>query len=167
VEPATGYLILVAGTSVVWLAGETTWKCALWVARRPSLRALGAVRVASVVFTVMVAAASWRVAPAVADVVPPSHRVMATGDVSAVQATSTVTFASMLESTGRSVSTYTVRSGDCLWSIARSTIIADGAVPNGASTAELWRRIYDVNADVIGANPGLIFPGQVLEIPER
>jgi nucleoid-associated protein YgaU len=46
-------------------------------------------------------------------------------------------------------------------------IIADGSVPNGVSTAELWRRIYDLNAVVIGANPGLIFPGQVLEIPER
>jgi nucleoid-associated protein YgaU len=123
--------------------------------------------VASVVFTVMVAAASWKVAPAVADVIPPSHRAMATVDVPAVQAASTVTFASMLESARRSVSSYTVRSGDCLWSIARSTIIADGSVPNGASTAELWKRIYDVNVDVIGANPGLIFPGQVLEIPER
>ncbi len=166
-EPATGYLIVVAGTSVVWLAGETAWKCALWVLRRPPLRFPGAVRVASVVVTIMVAAASWRVAPAVADVIPPSHRVMAIADVPAVQATSTVTFASMLESARHSVSSYTVRTGDCLWSIARSTIIADGSVPNGASTAELWRRIYDVNANVIGANPGLIFPGQILEIPER
>jgi len=166
VEPATGYLIVVAGTSVVWLAGETAWKCALWVARRPPLRIPGAVSVATVAVTIMVAA-SWKAAPAVADVIPPSHRVMATTDLPAVQTTSTVTFASMLESARRSVSSYTVRSGDCLWSIARSMIIADGSVPNGASTAELWRRIYDINADVIGAKPGLILPGQVLEIPER
>ena len=103
-EPATGYLILVAGTSVVWLAGETTWKCALWVVRRPSLRVPGAVRAAGVVVTIMVVAASWRVAPAVADVIPPSHRAMAIGDVPAVEATSTVTFASMLESARRSLS---------------------------------------------------------------
>jgi nucleoid-associated protein YgaU len=125
------------------------------------------VKAASVVVTIMVAAASWRVAPAVADVIPPSHRVMAIEDVPAISATSTVTFFSMVESARRSVSSYTVRSGDCLWSIARSMIIADGAVPSGASTAELWKRIYDINVDVIGANPGLIFPGQILEIPER
>jgi nucleoid-associated protein YgaU len=167
VEPATGYLILVTGTSMVWLAGDTVWKVALWVTRRPQLRSLAAVRAATVVVTIMVAAASWRVAPAVADVIPPSHRVMATDRVPAIQATSTVTFHSMLESASRSASRYTVRSGDCLWSIARSTIIADGVVPSGASVSELWKRIYDNNADVIGANPGLIFPGQVLEIPER
>jgi nucleoid-associated protein YgaU len=166
VEPATGYLILVAGTSVVWLAGDTVWKCALWLARRPSLRAHGAVRAATVLVTIMVAAA-WRVAPAVADVIPPSHRTMASEEVATIQATSTATFFSMVESASRSVSSYTVRTGDCLWSIARSTIIADGAVPSGASISELWKRIYDINADVIGANPGLIFPGQVLEIPER
>lgn len=166
-EPAIGYLILVAGTSAVWLAGDLVWKAALWVTRRPPPRVPGAVKVASVVVTIMVAAASWKVAPAAADVVPPAHRVMANRNVPHVPALSTVTFASMLESAGRSLSTYTVRSGDCLWSIARSTIIADGSVPNGASIAELWRRIYDANVDVIGANPGLIFPGQVLEIPER
>ena len=129
-----------------------------------------AVKAASVVVTIMVAAVSWKVAPAVAEVIPPSHRVMAIDDVPATReesTASTITFFSMVESARLSVSSYTVKGGDCLWSIARSTIIADGSAPNGASIAELWTRIYDINADVIGANPRLIFPGQVLEIPER
>jgi hypothetical protein len=167
VEPATGYLIVVTATSVVWFGGEGTWKCALWLARRPSLQMSRVARIASVLVTVMVAAASWRVAPAIADVMPPSHRVMETERLPAIGSASALTLLSMVEEADRSLAAYTVKSGDCLWRIARSTIIADGAVPTGASIAELWKRIYEVNVDVIGANPRLIFPGQVLEIPER
>jgi nucleoid-associated protein YgaU len=31
--------------------------------------------------------------------------------------------------------------------------------------AAYWQRIYDRNADVIGADPDLILPGQLLELP--
>ncbi len=49
---------------------------------------------------------------------------------------------------------YTVKSGDTLSGIAQK-ILGD---------ASLWPKIYDDNKDVIGKNPNLIFPGQVLII---
>jgi len=50
--------------------------------------------------------------------------------------------------------TYTVKPGDTLWAIAKKTL-NDGS---------RWREIYNNNTDVIGKDPNLIFPGQVLRI---
>lgn len=55
------------------------------------------------------------------------------------------------------VSSYTVKAGDSLWKIAqRADVYGDG---------DQWRKIYDNNRKVIGANPNLIRPGQKLVIP--
>lgn len=51
--------------------------------------------------------------------------------------------------------TYTVVSGDCLWNIAKKFY------GNGSQ----YTKIYDANRGVIGGNPNLIYPGQVLTIP--
>ncbi|KKL71962.1 hypothetical protein LCGC14_2089630 [marine sediment metagenome] len=51
--------------------------------------------------------------------------------------------------------TYTVKASDNLWKIA-SRFYADG---------RQWQLIYDANIDVIGPDPDLIQPGQVLTIP--
>ena len=51
--------------------------------------------------------------------------------------------------------TYTVVRGDCLWNIAKRFY------GNGAK----YTVIYDANRGVIGGNPNLIYPGQVLTIP--
>lgn len=50
---------------------------------------------------------------------------------------------------------YTVVRGDCLWSIAKR-FYGDGSK---------YTAIYDANRGVIGGNPNLIYPGQVLTIP--
>ena len=50
--------------------------------------------------------------------------------------------------------TYTVKPGDTLWVIAKKTL-GDGG---------RWREIYNNNTNVIGKNPNLIYPGQVLRI---
>ncbi|MBR4026684.1 MAG: LysM peptidoglycan-binding domain-containing protein [Lachnospiraceae bacterium] len=50
---------------------------------------------------------------------------------------------------------YTVQKGDCLWNIAKKFY------GNGAK----YTIIYDANKKVIGSNPNLIYPGQVLTIP--
>ena len=52
--------------------------------------------------------------------------------------------------------TYTVKAGDCLWNIAKS------CYGNGAD----YTKIYEANKGVVGSNPNLIYPGQVLTIPE-
>ena len=51
--------------------------------------------------------------------------------------------------------TYTVVRGDCLWNIAKKFY------GNGAK----YTVIYDANRAVVGGNPNLIYPGQVLTIP--
>lgn len=51
--------------------------------------------------------------------------------------------------------TYTVVKGDCLWNIAKKYY------GNGSK----YTVIYNANKSVIGSNPNLIYPGQVLTIP--
>lgn len=50
--------------------------------------------------------------------------------------------------------TYTVVSGDCLWTIAAKYY----------GSGSEWTKIYNANKDKI-SNPNLIYPGQVLKIP--
>lgn len=50
---------------------------------------------------------------------------------------------------------YTVQKNDCLWNIAKKYY------GNGS----LYTKIYDANRGVVGGNPNLIYPGQVLTIP--
>ena len=51
--------------------------------------------------------------------------------------------------------TYTVVRGDCLWNIAKK-FYGDGSK---------YTTIYNANKSVVGGNPNLIYPGQVLTIP--
>lgn len=56
-----------------------------------------------------------------------------------------------------------VKRGDNLWNIAKSHL------PDGASNAEInreWHRWYDANRQVIGENPDVILPGQILTPPQ-
>lgn len=63
---------------------------------------------------------------------------------------------------------YEVQKGDCLWRIARRTLSADSeAEPSSVEIGRFWRRIYEANRDVVGADPDLIHPGQRLQIPRR
>lgn len=55
-----------------------------------------------------------------------------------------------------------VRPGDSLWAIAEQRL---GPRATVVELAAYWHRIYDRNADVIGADPDLILPGQLLELP--
>ncbi len=51
--------------------------------------------------------------------------------------------------------TYTVKKGDCLWTIARKFY------GSGAD----YTKIYEANKGTIGKNPNLIYPGQTFTIP--
>lgn len=64
-------------------------------------------------------------------------------------------------------SVYEVERGDSLWRIARSWLEATGRSHDGAAVGRLWRAIYEANKAVIGDDPDLILPGQLLTIPEE
>ncbi|MET3808926.1 LysM peptidoglycan-binding domain-containing protein [Arthrobacter sp. UYEF3] len=56
----------------------------------------------------------------------------------------------------------TVRAGDSLWSICAAEL---GPLASDVDIAVAWPRLYQANRDVIGGDPGLLLPGQVLRVP--
>ncbi len=57
--------------------------------------------------------------------------------------------------------THVVRPGESLWSIAEEVLQTD----EPARIARYWPRIHRANRSVIGADPNVLLPGQVLELP--
>lgn len=64
----------------------------------------------------------------------------------------------------RESATYAVVPGDSLWAIAANHL--DGE-PDDAQVAEAWPLWFDANRDVVGDDPDLIHPGQVLRVPDH
>jgi hypothetical protein len=58
----------------------------------------------------------------------------------------------------------TVRAGDSLWSLSAAEL---GAYASDVDIAVEWPRLYQANRGVIGENPDVLFPGQVLRLPPR
>ncbi|GIP55243.1 hypothetical protein J42TS3_42780 [Paenibacillus vini] len=80
------------------------------------------------------------------------------GDNSAVSGSASVTMpklAAARPSTRETPKSYTVKSGDSLFKIAAKVY----------GKGDDWRKIYEKNKKVIGANPNAIKPGQKLVIP--
>ncbi len=73
-------------------------------------------------------------------------------DFSGVQSGGSSTAPSNVEPAAK---TYTVKKGDSLSKIAKSVY----------GDAKQWRKIHEANRDIID-NPDLIYPGQVLKLPE-
>jgi LysM repeat protein len=59
--------------------------------------------------------------------------------------------------------TVTVRAGDTLWAIAASHLPPGS---DDAAVAAAWPRWYEANRDVVGPDPDVIHPGQVLAAPD-
>ncbi|TDI53856.1 MAG: LysM peptidoglycan-binding domain-containing protein [Acidobacteria bacterium] len=60
---------------------------------------------------------------------------------------------------------HVVESGESLWKIARQILTERGELASGSSISDLWHSIYELNRALIGDNPNLIHPGQVLQLP--
>ncbi len=58
--------------------------------------------------------------------------------------------------------TVTVRSGDTLWALAAQSL---GSAATDAQIAHEWPRWHDANRDLLGDDPHLIRPGEVLTVP--
>ncbi|OMH35170.1 LysM peptidoglycan-binding domain-containing protein [Tersicoccus sp. Bi-70] len=58
--------------------------------------------------------------------------------------------------------TATVVAGDTLWTLAARQL---GPLATDLQIARLWPRWHALNRDLIGADPGMIRPGQVLRVP--
>lgn len=56
----------------------------------------------------------------------------------------------------------TVRPGDSLWSLSEARL---GPYASDVDIALDWPRLYQANRDIIGGNPNLLRPGQVLRLP--
>jgi nucleoid-associated protein YgaU len=56
--------------------------------------------------------------------------------------------------------------GDCLWDIAAGRLARSGAPPEDAAIARAVQAWWSTNEQVIGPNPDLILPGQVLRAPQ-
>lgn len=59
---------------------------------------------------------------------------------------------------------HTVRGGESLWSIAAGSLPADAT---NSAVARSWRAWWQTNRKVIGADPDVIHPGQVLQAPDH
>jgi hypothetical protein len=57
--------------------------------------------------------------------------------------------------------------GDCLWDIAADRLRSAGDAPTDAEIAAAVHGWWSANADVIGPDPDLILPGQVLRPPDQ
>ena len=80
------------------------------------------------------------------------RKVLSDGGGGSAESTDEGTGGGAEESSGQ---TYTVKSGDSLWNIAKQ-YYGSGA---------MYTKIYEANKDLIRGNPNLIFPGQKLIIP--
>jgi hypothetical protein len=56
-----------------------------------------------------------------------------------------------------------VQSGDTLWALAAAEL---PPAATGAEITAAWQQIYAANRSVIGSDPALLLPGQLLVIPE-
>lgn len=55
--------------------------------------------------------------------------------------------------------------GEALWWVAEHMLANLGDTPTYADVEHAWRAIYAANRAVIGSNPDMIRPGQVLHLP--
>jgi len=140
---------------VIVLAACSAWVLAVVMAEWRHLRLPGvphALRAALFTGTVLIAAAQ------------PAHADDAIHDLNGLPLPDRPTVSDVTSTTTaeRPPDTVTVRSGDTLWHLAADGLPADATA---AEIAEASRGWYSSNRSVIGDDPDLLLPGQVLTVP--
>jgi nucleoid-associated protein YgaU len=108
------------------------------------------------------------VAPAADRGSPPTSPDQASSTAPASGAQAPVPSASDAPVAGGSA-TWTVRPGQCFWSIAEAELARTrGRQPTAAEIVPYWHRLIEVNRAALAdpANADLVFPGQVFVLPE-
>jgi hypothetical protein len=161
-DPASVFLLYIVGVLGLWLLALSIHPAIALVSRASVGLPIGR-RFAAVVVSLCLIGS---IGMAKASVGPASERMVAMADAGPAISTTglTIIHRPLMASVG---STYTVVAGDSLWKIARTILATDGQDVGGSSVSDLWRAIYDANRDLIGSNPNLIHPGQVLNLPGR
>ena len=117
-------------------------------------------RVVVGIFVILVV---WSMRPATGMAVVPPPSVRIAGVEPPVQAVNDVD--RVVRPSAKVPSTYTVERGDCLWWIAKQLVTQRYGTVRSTEVSILWRSIYEANRQVIGDDPDLIMPGQILALP--
>ena len=62
--------------------------------------------------------------------------------------------------------TWIVEAGDHLWAIAAETVADRTGRTDDESVGAYWQRLIEANRHIVGDDPDLIHPGQIIELPE-
>lgn len=62
--------------------------------------------------------------------------------------------------------TWIVEAGDHLWAIAAETVADRTGLTDEETVGAYWQRLIEANRHVVGDDPDLIHPGQIIELPE-
>ena len=62
--------------------------------------------------------------------------------------------------------TWIVETGDHLWAIAAETVADRTGRTDDESVGAYWQRLIEANRHIVGDDPDLIHPGQIIELPE-
>ena len=165
-DPATVFLLYVVGVLCLWLVG-TVVQPALCAVSRVGVHFRIGRRLTAVVITAILLLGVPRVGPATGSVGPANQRMVQMVEKSTHVSTRAVISAIRPHTMAVTVRSHTVVSGESLWKIARDVLAVEGSTPSGSNISDLWRSIYDMNRGLIGGDPNLIHPGQVLQLPGR
>lgn len=59
-----------------------------------------------------------------------------------------------------------VQPGDHLWGIAAATVAERGGAEDHMTVTRYWLKLIEFNSDAVGDDPDLIYPGQVIRLPD-
>ena len=62
--------------------------------------------------------------------------------------------------------TWIVEAGDHLWAIAAETVADRTGHTDDESVGAYWQRLIEANLHIVGDDPDLIHPGQIIELPD-